>query len=75
MKHLYISHEWTVAEPRPQERLLRAIRIILQHPEDVMPVSLYVRVATPHQSHRRAPLPAKCANSYISLPKRHRAAP
>jgi hypothetical protein len=49
MRHLYIGHEWIVADPRPQERLLRALRIILEHPEDAMPVSLYVRVATRHR--------------------------
>jgi hypothetical protein len=34
MKHLYVRHEQTVADPLQQERVLRALRIILEHQED-----------------------------------------
>src|SRR5262249_9600556 len=34
MRHLYIRHEQTVVDPLQQERLLRALRIILEHRED-----------------------------------------
>jgi hypothetical protein len=34
MKHLSIRHEQIVADPLRQERLLRALRIILEHQED-----------------------------------------
>ena len=34
MKHLYVRHEQTVADPLQQERVLRALRIMLEHQED-----------------------------------------
>jgi hypothetical protein len=34
MKHLYIRHEQTVADPLQPERLLRALRIIPEHQEN-----------------------------------------
>lgn len=34
MKHRYGRHEQTVADPLQQERVRRALRIILEHQED-----------------------------------------
>jgi hypothetical protein len=34
MRHLPIRHEHTVVDPLQQERLIRALRIILEHRED-----------------------------------------
>lgn len=34
MNHRYVRHEQTVADPRQKERVLRALRIMLEHQED-----------------------------------------
>jgi hypothetical protein len=48
MQHRYVRHEQTVADPLQQERVLRALRIRLDHQEDAEASrTLCQRVHTP----------------------------